>query len=101
MDDHLVLRAGRATVEFLTFGITDDGLRATHTMIYLPGMSALDAHDLLQRINNVSERRISDVTGLLDRSHGTFLVDIEVEMDWQPDDVLVKVIALLKAATTR
>jgi hypothetical protein len=101
MDDHLVLPAGRAMVEFLTFGITNNGVRATHTMIRLPGMSELEAHDLLQRINNVSGPGILEVIGLLDQSHGTFLVDIEVEMHWQPDDVLVKVIALLEAATAK
>lgn len=88
-------------VEFLTFGTTNDNVRATHMMIHLPWTSALETHDLLRRIYNVSERGISDVTGSLDRSHGTFLADIEVEMDWLPDDVLVKVIALLEAATTR
>jgi hypothetical protein len=99
--DHLVLYAGRAMVEFLTWGTTDDGVRATHTMIHLLRMSVLEVDNLLLQINNVSERGILKATGSLVWSPGAFLVDIKVEMDWQPYNVLEEIIAVLEVATTR
>lgn len=88
-------------VEFLSWGTTDDGVTATHTMIHLLRMSMLEVDNLLLQINNVSKRRILKATGSLVWGPAAFLVDIEVEMDWQPYDMLEKIITVLKVATTR